>query len=34
MGTILEELQEHETFINKASDKAKSLLKSLARRVD
>jgi predicted KAP-like P-loop ATPase len=34
MGTILEELQEHETFVNKASDKAKSLLKSLARRVD
>jgi hypothetical protein len=34
MGTILEELQENETFLNKASDKAKSLVKSLARRVD
>jgi hypothetical protein len=34
MGTILEELQEHETFVAKASDKAKSLLKSLYRRVD
>jgi hypothetical protein len=34
MGTILEELQEHETFVNKASDKAKKLLKSLFRRVD
>jgi len=34
MGTILEELQEHETFKNKASGKAKKLLKSLFRRVD
>ena len=34
MGTILEELQEHETFVNKASGKAKKLLKSLFRRVD
>jgi hypothetical protein len=34
MGTILEELQEHETFKNKATDKAKKLLKSLFRRVD
>ncbi len=34
MGTILEELQEHETFVNKASGKAKTLLKSLFRRVD
>jgi len=34
MGTILEELQEHETFKNKASDKAKKLMKSLFRRVN
>jgi predicted KAP-like P-loop ATPase len=34
MGTILEELQEHETFKNKATGKAKNLLKSLFRRVD
>jgi predicted KAP-like P-loop ATPase len=34
MGTILEELQEHETFKKKASGKAKKLLKSLFRRVD
>ena len=34
MGTILEELQEHETFRNKATDKARKLLKSLFRRVD
>jgi predicted KAP-like P-loop ATPase len=34
MGTILEELQEHETFKNKATGKAKKLLKSLFRRVD
>ncbi|MBZ5686704.1 MAG: KAP family NTPase [Acidobacteriia bacterium] len=34
MGTILEELKEHETFKNKASAKAKKLLKSLFRRVD
>jgi len=34
MGTILEELQEHETFKNKASGKAKKLLKSLFRRVN
>ena len=33
MGTILEELHEHETFKNKASGKAKKLLKSLFRRV-
>src|SRR5580700_7528149 len=31
MGTILEELQEHETFINKATDEGKKLLKSLIR---
>lgn len=34
MGTILEELQEHETFKNKATEKGKKLLKSLFRRVD
>lgn len=34
MGTILEELQEHETFINKATDEGKKLWKSLMRRVD
>jgi hypothetical protein len=34
MGTILEGLQDHETFKNKASGKAKKLLKSLFRRVD
>jgi predicted KAP-like P-loop ATPase len=34
MGTILEELQEHETFKNKATGNAKKLLKSLFRRVD
>ncbi len=34
IGTILEELGEHETFINKASDKGKKLFKSLVRRVD
>lgn len=34
MGTILEELQEHETFKTKATGKAKKLLKSLFRRVD
>lgn len=34
MGTILEELQEHETFKNKASGKAKKLIKSLFRRVN
>src|SRR4029077_5962702 len=34
MGTILEELQDHETFKNKASDKAKKLMKSLFRRVN
>src|ERR1700691_1802808 len=34
MGTILEELQEHETFKNKTSGKGKKLLKSLFRRVD
>lgn len=34
MGTILEELQEHETFINKATDQGKKLLKSLMRRVN
>ena len=34
MGTILEELQEHETFVNKATDEGKKLLKSLVRRVD
>lgn len=34
MGTILEELQDHETFKTKASHKAKKLLKSLFRRVD
>jgi hypothetical protein len=34
MGTILEELQEHETFKNKASDKAKKLMKSLFRRIN
>ncbi len=34
MGTILEELQEHETFKNKATGKARKLLKSLFRRVD
>jgi predicted KAP-like P-loop ATPase len=34
MGTILEELQEHETFVKKASGKAKTLLKSLFPRVD
>lgn len=34
MGTILEELQQHETFVTKASTKAKNLLKSLFRRVD
>jgi predicted KAP-like P-loop ATPase len=34
MGTILEELLEHETFKNKATDKGKKLLKSLFRRVD
>ena len=34
MGTILEELQENETFIRKATGKAKSLLYSLWQRVD
>src|ERR1019366_4295553 len=34
MGTILEELQESEAFTKKATDKAKSLLHSLWRRVD
>src|SRR2546427_7607242 len=34
MGTILEELQEHEIFKDKATGKAKKLLKSLFRRVD
>jgi hypothetical protein len=34
MGTILEELQEHETFTNKATDEGKKLWKSLMRRVD
>jgi len=34
MGTILEELQEHETFRSKATEKAKKLLKSLFKRVD
>jgi len=34
MGTILEELQDHETFKNKASDKGKKLMKSLFRRVN
>lgn len=34
MGTILEELQEHETFVNKATDKGKKLMKSLMHRVD
>jgi predicted KAP-like P-loop ATPase len=34
MGTILEELGEHETFKNKATEKGKKLLKSLFRRVD
>ena len=34
MGTILEELQEHETFINKATEEGKKLWKSLMRRVD
>src|SRR4029077_11977856 len=34
MGTILEELQEHETFVNKATDEGKKLMKSLMRRVD
>lgn len=34
MGTILEELQEHETFVNKATDEGKKLLKRLMRRVD
>ena len=34
MGTILEELQENETFVKKATGKAKSLLYSLCRRVD
>jgi predicted KAP-like P-loop ATPase len=34
MGTILEELQENETFKNKASDKAKKLIKSLFRRIN
>ncbi|HEX7362455.1 MAG TPA: P-loop NTPase fold protein [Bryobacteraceae bacterium] len=34
MGTILEELQEHETFVHKATDEGKRLWKSLMRRVD
>ena len=34
MGTILEELQENETFTKKATGKAKSLLYSLWQRVD
>lgn len=34
MGTILEELLEHKTFVNKATDEGKRLLKSLMRRVD
>jgi predicted KAP-like P-loop ATPase len=32
MGTILEELQNHETFKNKASGKARKLLKSLFQK--
>ena len=34
MGTVLEELQEHETFVHKATDEGKRLWKSLMRRVD
>ncbi len=34
MGTILEDLQQHQSFIHKASDKAKRLLGSLIKRVD
>src|SRR5215472_9050295 len=34
MGTILEELQEHETNKSKTTEKGKQLLKSLFRRVD
>jgi hypothetical protein len=34
MGTILEELLEHKTFVNRATDEGKRLLKSLMRRVD
>jgi predicted KAP-like P-loop ATPase len=34
IGTILEELAEHETFIHKSTEKGKKLFKSLVRRVD
>jgi hypothetical protein len=34
MGTVLEELQDHQTFIKKAGDGAKKLLKKLLKRVN